>query len=68
MGYPPEYDEAWEAMIAKGTYWGLAPIHHGCFENGWKGALEAAARIIENGGGAEQIRALAIYTEDEDDA
>lgn len=69
MGYPKQYDEAWAATTAKPAYsWGIAPIHHGFFENGWCGALEAAARIIEQGGTAQDIRALAIYAEEPDDA
>lgn len=62
IGYGPEYDTAWEAMTAKPAYsWGMAPIHHGVFENAWRAALENAAQIIERGGTVEEIRALAVY-------
>lgn len=64
IGYGPEYERAWESMTAKPAYsWGMAPIHHGVFENAWRSALEAAARIIERGGTAEGIRELAVYDE-----
>jgi hypothetical protein len=63
MGYPQEYYDAFAEMEKEPWAWGLAPIHHGCFENGWAGAVEAAARLIEQGGGAAEIRALAVYTD-----
>lgn len=69
IGYGPEYDQAWEAMTAKPAYsWGMAPIHHGVFENAWRSALENAALIIERGGTVEDIRALGIYREEPADA
>jgi hypothetical protein len=64
VGYGPEYDAAWDAMTAKPAYsWGMAPIHHGVFENAWRAALEAAARIVERGGTVSEIRELAVYDE-----
>lgn len=64
IGYGPEYERAWETMTAKPAYsWGMAPIHHGVFENAWRSALEAAVRIIERGGTVEEIRELAVYDE-----
>lgn len=63
IGYGPEYDAAWEAMTEKPHYWGMAPIHHGVFENAWRSALEAAAQIIERGGTVQEIRELAVYDE-----
>lgn len=66
MGYPAPYYESWDEMVATGRYWGMAPIHHGVFENGWRKALEHAARIVEAGGSAAHIRDLAIYTKEEE--
>jgi hypothetical protein len=66
VGYGPEYEAAWAAMIEKPWAWGLAPIHHGCFENGWRGALIAAADIAHAAGAdgaAVEILALAHYDE-----
>ena len=71
MGYPPEYDVAWNRMLEKPWAYGLAPIHHGCFENGWRGAALAAAQIAADAGRSdigEKILALGIYKEEEDDA
>lgn len=64
-GYPKPYYDAWDAMIATGRYWGMAPIHHGVFENGWKSALESAAKLAEHYPVlAAQIRALGVYAEE----
>lgn len=65
MGYPKDYYEAWEEMTQKPAYsWGMAPIHHGVFENGWRSALARAVEIVESGGSADEIRALAIYAKE----
>lgn len=66
-GYPKPYYEAWDAMIATGAYWGLAPIHHGCFENGWRGALKVAAEMVSKSNPelAAAIRELGIYTNED---
>lgn len=63
-GYPKPYYDAWDAMVATGRYWGMAPIHHGVFENAWKSALESAARLAAHDPAlAAEIRALGVYTE-----
>lgn len=62
VGYGPEYDAAWEAMTEKPWAWGLAPIHHGCFENGWRGALLAAAEIANDRGATDAAVAIMALT------
>lgn len=64
VGYPQPYYAAFAEMEKKPSYWGLAPIHHGCFENGWRGALVAAAVMADETDPilAARIRELGVYT------